>query len=60
MKKLISIDFRSMAGLGPKAWDRDDSRLSMHTSHPHHEKHPHLAQEKSTRQEGKGTDKHSD
>jgi hypothetical protein len=41
MRKRINIDFSSMAGLGPKAWDRDESRVAMHTAHPHRSKKHH-------------------
>ncbi|HSR87947.1 MAG TPA: hypothetical protein VLL07_03255 [Pontiella sp.] len=42
MKKRINIGFSGMAGFGPKAWDRDESKVSMYTVHPHHHKKHHV------------------
>jgi hypothetical protein len=39
MKMRINIEFSSMDGIGPKAWDRDESNLAMHSYHPHPAQH---------------------
>lgn len=41
MKKRISMEMVNMTGFGPKAWDRDEERLNMHTHHPEEEDHTH-------------------
>jgi hypothetical protein len=42
MRKRINIGFSSMTGFGPKAWDRDESKVSMHTVHSHNGKQHHV------------------
>ncbi len=41
MKIRIKMDMSNMSGIGPKAWDRDESPVTMHTVHPHHDEHHH-------------------
>ena len=45
MKRRIMIGFRRMAGMGPAAWDRDESATNMHTR-PVHSHAVHETEEK--------------
>ena len=54
MKIRINIGFSSMDGIGPKAWDRDESIPAMHNRHPHDETRQHMMLRKSVTETPKG------
>ncbi len=41
-RKSVKLDLASMTGFGPAAWDRDDSRLSIHQAHVQHGEQHHI------------------
>ena len=65
MKKRINIQWTSMTGMGPRAWDRDEEHLSIHVPHEHHEEHHIVHSHQATGMqdlhsgEGKNTDNSS-
>ena len=59
-KKNVSIEWSSMSGMGPRAWDRDEARLSIHESHEHPSEKHHIVYRQKNRTQAAGTSRKAD